>query len=172
MLLMPGRAAAPDAVQLASDLSTLLGATPHFADPAEYDGMAAATEGLPALLGLAAFYTLMKSPGWVDSGRVTNPSFGRLTHHLLDTHPDDLRDSLYQNRAAVVLQLDALLGTLGGLRAALKGGDKSALARAGINPRWRRRWWMQPRGMKSGWESGRTASGTILKKPHRCPKVA
>lgn len=130
MLLMPGRAAAPDAVQLASDLSTLLGATPHFADPAEYDGMAAATEGLPALLGLAAFYTLMKSPGWVDSGRVTNPSFGRLTHHLLDTHPDDLRDSLYQNRAAVVLQLDALLGTLGGLRAALKGGDKSALEAA------------------------------------------
>jgi len=43
MLLMPGRAAAPDAVQLASDLSTLLGATPHYADPAEYDGMAAAT---------------------------------------------------------------------------------------------------------------------------------
>jgi prephenate dehydrogenase len=130
MLLMPGRTAAPDAVQLASDFAVLLGATPHFAEPAEFDGMTAATEGLPALLGLAAFYTLMKSPGWVDIGRVTNPGFGRLTHHLMDTHPDDLRDILYQNRAAVALQLDALLGTLSGLRTALKSGDKAALEAA------------------------------------------
>ncbi len=127
MLLMPTPRAAKEAVELSTDFAALLGSTPHFYDPAEYDGIVGMTEGIPALLGLASFYTAMQSPGWVDAQRVTNPAFGRLTHHLYDTHPDDIRDLLLQNSASVVRQTDQLIGTLQTLRDIINSNDQDAL---------------------------------------------
>ncbi len=130
MLLMPSASCIKDAVELASDFSTLLGATPHFFDPAEHDSLSAATEGVPALLSLAVFYANMQSAGWSDSQRITNPAFGRLTRHLHDTHPDDLRDLLLNNREATLRQLDNLLTTLTSFRTVLAQNDRSALEAA------------------------------------------
>jgi prephenate dehydrogenase len=127
MLLMPSVTCIKEAVELASDLSTLLGAAPHFVDPAEHDSLVAVTEGLPGIVGLAAFYMMMKSQNWSDSQRLTNPSFGRLTHHLYDTHPDDLRDAWLNNSDNLVRQLDDLIGTLQTFRGVLAQGDKTAL---------------------------------------------
>lgn len=130
MLLMPSVKSAKDAVELASDFSELLGATPRFADPVEHDGWIAAMEGLPALLGLAAFHMLREDEGWDDVQRTGNPSFGRLTHHLYDTHPDDMRDLLLQNRQNVVRHLDQLMETLRTLRGILAENDRVALEEA------------------------------------------
>jgi prephenate dehydrogenase len=130
MLLMPSVTSAKDAVELASDFSQLLGATPRFADPVEHDGWIAATEGLPALLGVAAFHMLREDEGWGDTQRAANPAFGRLTHHLYDTHPDDLRDLLLQNRQNVIRHLDQMTETLRTLRAVLAQNDRAALEEA------------------------------------------
>jgi prephenate dehydrogenase len=130
MLLMPGVTAIKDAVELASDFSTLLGATPHFLDPAEHDGLIALTEGLPALLGVAAFYLLQNNRGWGDIQRLTNPSFGLLTHHLFDTHPDDLRDTWLQNRDNMLRTLDDYMGALRIFRDVLATSDQAALESA------------------------------------------
>ena len=127
MLLMPGVSAIKDAVELASDFSTLLGATPHFLDPAEHDGLVALTEGLPALLGVAAFYLLQQNRGWGDIQRLTNPAFGLLTHHLFDTHPDDLRDSWLNNRDNLLRSLDEFMSTLRTFRDVLAANDQAAL---------------------------------------------
>jgi prephenate dehydrogenase len=127
MLLMPGASVAREAVELASDFCSLLGASPHFFDPAEYDSLVAVTEGLPAALGVAVFHMLMGSAGWADTQRVTNPSFGRLTHHLYDTHPDDLRDLFLNNRDALARKLDETITHLQDLRNALIRDDRAAI---------------------------------------------
>ncbi|MBA3873472.1 MAG: prephenate dehydrogenase/arogenate dehydrogenase family protein [Chloroflexota bacterium] len=130
MLVMPGPGCAKEAVELAIDFASLLGASPHFYDPVEHDGIIGLTEGIPALLGLASFYTATHSSGWVDAQRVTNPAFGRLTHHLYDTHPDDLRDLLLQNSENIVRKTDELMSTLQSLRDILARKDQDALEAA------------------------------------------
>lgn len=127
LLLAPGVKSEKDAIELASDFAALLGATPHFADPGEHDGWIGWMEALPALLGLAAFHTLRENKGWDDVQRAGNPSFGRLTHHLYDTHPDDLRDLLLHDRNNVVYQIDQLIDTLRALRQTLAENNRAAL---------------------------------------------
>ncbi len=115
------------AVELTADFGELLGMTPHFGDPVEHDVWSAATEELPAALGLAAFYSLYRRKGWDDARRLGNPSFGRLTHHLFDQHPDDLRDLMLNNRDNLVRQIDSTVETLQVLRALLAENDRGAL---------------------------------------------
>jgi prephenate dehydrogenase len=127
MLLMPPTSAPKEAVELAADFSEILGATPHFADAAEYDAWAAAIDGLPAALGIAAFHALYRRDVWNDARRAANPAFARLTQSLNDTHPDDLRDLLLNNRDNLTRQIDAALESLHTLRDILAQGDQSAL---------------------------------------------
>jgi prephenate dehydrogenase len=157
MLLMPSPTCIKDAVELAVDFSTLLGATPHFVDPAEHDGLIAATEGLPALLGLAAYYTFTKSQGWGDGQRMINPAFGTLTHHLFDTHPDDLRDLLATNRENMVRYLDELLNTLRDLRSVFASDDQIALEAALVEASESYEKWYNRR-LKSRWDEGDKSS--------------
>lgn len=130
MLLMPGPSCVKEAVELAADFSTIIGSTPHFFDPAEHDSLVAMTDGLPALLGLVSFYSMSKTAGWGDAQRLTNPSFGRLTRHLYDTHPDDLRDNWLHNRDNMLRQLDSLIGSLQDFRSILAQNDRDALEAA------------------------------------------
>jgi prephenate dehydrogenase len=151
MLLMPSPDCAKEAVELAADLATILGATPHFMDAAEHDALAAATEGLPALLALAVFYTLQQGKMWGDGQRLTNPNFAALTHPLDDTHPDDLRDLLLNNRQNVVHHIDALMATLGSLREVLERGDRQGLEVALIDSAQAYQKWLDRR-RRGRWE--------------------
>ncbi len=127
LLLMPGFGCAKEAVQLASDFAEILRAAPHFIDPAEHDSVVAAVEGLPALLGLVAYQQLSTRDGWLDAQRMINTSFGQLTHHLFDTHPDDLRDLLLNNRDNMVRYIDQMLRGLTELRDLLARGRRDDL---------------------------------------------
>ncbi len=133
LLLMPAANCVPAAVELASDFATLLGANVRFMDPAEHDSLVGAVAGLPALLGVALFRAALTSPGWDDLQRMTNPDFGRATHHLFDTHPDDLRDLWLNNRDALVRHTDHLIATLQALRDVLAAGDRAAVEAAVID---------------------------------------
>ena len=127
MLLSPSASANRDAVELAADFSTILGANSHFVDPAEHDGMIAATEGLPALLGIATFALLNRSEGWNDAQRAGNPALGQLTHHLRDSHPDDLRDLLLFNRENTMRHLSDLIDVLTAFQSDLARSDRNGL---------------------------------------------
>ena len=127
MMLMPSPTCIPEAVELASDFASLLGGTVHYMDPMEHDSLMGATLGLPTILGVSSFYTLKRNAGWGDIERLTNPPFGRLTHQLFDTHPDDLRDLWLNNRQSMVHYLDEVLNTLGEMRSALMREDRDAL---------------------------------------------
>jgi prephenate dehydrogenase len=127
MMLMPSPSCIREAVELASDFSTLLGATVHFMDPLEHDSLIGATLGMPTLLGVLSFYTLSKSRGWGDIQRLTNPPFGRLTHALFDTHPDDLRDLWLHSRDSMVHYIDDMIDKLSEVRGVLAEQDQHAL---------------------------------------------
>ncbi|MEP7290856.1 MAG: prephenate dehydrogenase/arogenate dehydrogenase family protein [Chloroflexota bacterium] len=126
-LLLPNAKSEKEAVELASDFGELLGSTPLFGDPVEHDVWASASEGLPAVLGLAAFYSLFRRDGWNDVRKVGNPSFGHLTHHLYDSNPDDLRDLMLNNRENMLRQIDSTVETLGVLRGMLAENDRASL---------------------------------------------
>lgn len=130
MLLSPSVNAHPDAVELASGFSAVLGATPRFVDPHEHDGWMAAVELLPMLLGMAGFMAARTLEGWDEARRAANANFGRLTHGLADGYPDDLRALLLQNRAAALRVLDAQTAVLRELRQAVAAGDEHGLAEA------------------------------------------
>ncbi len=127
LLLLPSPKCDRAAVELASDFGGLLGMTPLYGDPAEHDVWAAAMEGLPAALGVAAFYALNHADGWDDTRKLGNASFGRLTHHLFDQHPDDVRDLLLNNRDNTIHQIDATLESLRALRDVLAADDRRTL---------------------------------------------
>lgn len=127
MLIMPTVNSIPDAVELVTDLCGLIHAPTRFADPLEYDTWAAATEGMPMAVGLAAMYALLRSESWIEAQKAANHHFGRLIHHLIDTHPDDMRDTLIHNRESLVRQLDGLISALGGLRDGLAQNNKSMI---------------------------------------------
>ena len=127
IMLLPGPRCAPEAIELASSFASLLGADEHFMDPLEHDSLIAATQGLPSLLGVMAFYTLAHNQGWGDIQRLTNPSFGRLTHHLHDTHPDDLRDLWLNNRESLLHHLDDFIASLQQFRHVLAENDREAI---------------------------------------------
>ncbi len=167
MLLMPSVSAVREAVELASDFAVILGSTPHFADPAEHDSLVALTDMLPGVLGVAAFYTAARREGWQDAQRFTNPAFGRLTHQLFDTHPDDLRDAWLNNRDSLLRHLDAVTQTLQTFRTILAQNDQAALEgalieaseaySAWINRRHNARW-----EEETAVERGETLGGTMM----------
>jgi prephenate dehydrogenase len=159
LLLMPDVRANSDALQLASDFALVLGATPHFVDPVEYDGLAAATEGLPALLGVAMFRMLARSQGWNDAQRAGNPALGQLTHHLRDTHPDDLRDLLLFNRENTARYLSDLIDVLDGMRDTLLRNDRDALEATLIEAADTYQAWLRKRS-SGRWEDKGEGSGT------------
>lgn len=167
MLLMPSATCAKEAVELAADFSTLLGATPHYFDPFEHDSLIALTEGLPALLGVVDYYMTSRSSGWTDAQRMTNPPFGRLTRPLYDTHPDDLRDTWLLNRQSLVRYLDEYMAALQSFRGILAEGNRDALEAAlieasdnyagWINRRYNARWEDEQGGVP-----GQSLSGMIM----------
>lgn len=130
VLLMPSVTCIPEAISLATDLTKILGASPHFLDPAEHDGLTTATEILPDLLGSVYFYMLSQSPGWSDMQRVGNPAFGMLSHPLFDTHPDDLRDEFLNSSDNLVRYLDQMINQLRVFRGVLANKDDAALEAA------------------------------------------
>jgi prephenate dehydrogenase len=155
-LVAPGANSASDAVELASDFGLLLGAVPLFVDPVELDSWSVAVELMPALIGFGAFYTLLRSDHWQDAQRAGNPAFGRLTHHLYDLHPDDLRDLLLTpgQRLSLVQHMDRLIDTLTQLRGAVAKGDKAALEAALVESSEQYNVWVNRR-VKGDWDEGK-----------------
>ncbi|HRE49179.1 MAG TPA: prephenate dehydrogenase/arogenate dehydrogenase family protein [Aggregatilineales bacterium] len=128
MILSPAANCPPEAVQLVSDLTELLGIRIHFVDPHEHDGIIAGTEGLPALLQVAYFQSLSRANGWADAGWISNPAFFLATYKLLDSDPETLAAELHDNRANLLRRIDALSAALHALRDTLTHENSDALA--------------------------------------------
>lgn len=77
--ICPSATTDADAVQMVSDLAERLGAKPLYLDPVEHDGMIAAVEHVPALLGLALLDSVVKQPAWHEMRRLAGAPFEAAT---------------------------------------------------------------------------------------------
>jgi prephenate dehydrogenase len=130
IVVSPASNCAKEAVDLAYNFCLILGSKPRFLDPQEHDAFLTFTEGLPALMGTALFYALMKNPGWADMQWFTNPGFAALTRVLRDVHPDALRDEWLANRDTLTRAIDETMTTLQILRNALAANDRDTIEAA------------------------------------------
>jgi len=115
-LITPDAACPGQAITLAEDVIRLVGGKPRFMDPAEHDGLIAATEGLPALLGVGLFYMLRQSEGWMELRRMVNPALALAFQNLRYQTLQDQQALFTQNRANLARHLEALIGTLDEIR--------------------------------------------------------
>lgn len=112
--LAPGPATNPEALQLASNFAESAGAQPLYVDPDEHDGITAAVDALPRLLGAALFHMAASSPGWAEAQRIAGVAFARTTQP--DRSAQGLYAELTANRSNVLQRLDQLTAELAAWR--------------------------------------------------------
>jgi prephenate dehydrogenase len=118
------------AVKLASDLSSLLGAAPLFLDPLENDSLMASVHLLPQLMAAALLDATAGRPGWPEARKLAGRAYAGVTGALLSQGQiANLSEAAMSNRANTVRLLDAAIESLEGLREALAGGDEARLAK-------------------------------------------
>jgi prephenate dehydrogenase len=124
--LTPSATADPQAVETAVNFGLLLGATPYFVDPLEYDNLLQGIETMPGLLAAALFSTVRQSTGWRDILRFANVSFA-LTTQPLSKGEDVVRLAL-NDKAATLRWLDALIEQMQSFRHHVAAGDAESLS--------------------------------------------
>ncbi len=130
IILTPDTHCPGEAIALAEDMVGLLGARSRFMDPREHDGLVAATEQLPALLGNALFYSLQQSDGWDDIRRMVNPTLALSIHTLGRRGYADELELFTHNRANLARHLDNLITVLKDVRGMLSDPASAALLEA------------------------------------------
>ena len=149
--LMPSVKAEPRAVDTAVNFGRLLGATPYFVDPMEYDSLTQGVETLPGLAAAALFGTLQKSPGWRDMLRFANSSFALATQPL--QNGTDITSMALNDKAATLRWLDAYLQELTEIRALIMSGDREMIDLALGNFLIQREKWLKER-IRDDWVEG------------------
>lgn len=125
--VVPAPQTEPDAVKLAADLASLLGAQPFFIDAAEHDSLMAAMEHLPAITSLALLEMAVQQPGWKELRKVAGASFEQATV-LGVADPVAAAGLATAGRDSLVHWIDSLMTVLGSIRRAVAEGDAEALA--------------------------------------------
>jgi prephenate dehydrogenase len=118
--IMPSANTDPKAVETAVNLGRILGATPFFLDPMEYDSLVLGVETTPGLLAAALFRAVTKSTGWRDMLRFAGLQFSLSTASL--DSPDLVELALYDKEASL-RWLDVVMAELEDIRRLVADGD-------------------------------------------------
>jgi prephenate dehydrogenase len=117
-----------EAVQLAIDFSTLLGAEHMFIELNELDSMMAATHVLPQLLAAAYANSTIDTPGWKDARKLAGRPYAMLTAAMGDSpEVGSLPAQAMSSRESLLRLLDEYMENLDGLRQQLRAGDEDQL---------------------------------------------
>lgn len=126
-LIVPSVESAGEAIDLAYNVTYLLGGKPRFVDASDYDNMLAQVEQLPRLLGIAMLYHLTRGEGWQDMRYFTGSALGLATATVGHKHADALREEFYGSREVLAASLDQMVTHLGEIRDLLRQGDRGAI---------------------------------------------
>jgi len=120
-----------EALKLASDLATLLGAQPVFTDPYESDGLYALVGLLPKFSAAALVLSAAHQPGWREGRKLAGQAFFSASEPIM--HLDEqnkLGQAAVLNSDNAIRLLDALIGELEDLRDMIANFDEEALSKA------------------------------------------
>lgn len=134
-----------EALQLACDLITLLGAEPFFLDLIESDGLMASAHILPQLISASLLNLTVDSPGWLEVRRLAGRPYATVALPAASQDsPASLAQALVANPQASLGALDGYIQTLNTLRAAIAAGDEDHLTRRFKQARLgRNQWWLE-----------------------------
>jgi prephenate dehydrogenase len=140
--LTPLSEAAPQAVQLATDLVHLLGAKPFFLDAAEHDGLVAGVDHLPFVLSAALLGTTVQSPAWREMRKLAGDAFQSVTR-FSSSDAATYRDACLTNGENIVRWIDACLARLEELREVIAAQEAEKLEKTfeeamSVRDRWLR----------------------------------
>lgn len=153
--LVPAPTTDSDAVKLAADLVSLLGAKPLFLDAEEHDGLLAAVDHLPMLLALAMVETLIRQPAWRELRKVAGPALEASTQ-LLTPSSVEHSDLYVLNKENVVRWIDELSASLDSIRGTLVEEETEALAERFLNAQEERQKWLADHAAGEWYEGPRT----------------
>lgn len=145
MLITPLQGTPGGAVQLAADLSALLGAAFLFSDTAEADGLMASTHLLPQLVAAALLNITVDQPGWLEARKLAGRAYAAVTAPIVNQDEiNALDEAALLNRENVVRVLDGMIASMQYLRDGIAAGDKGDLsARLAQAQEGRLRWWQE-----------------------------
>jgi prephenate dehydrogenase len=127
----------PEALKLAMDLVSLLGAAPLFADLAEIDGLVAATHVLPQLMAAALINATVDRPGWREARKITDKPYAEASAaSVTSSAASSLGSSALLNRENVARVLDGVISELQALRDDIAANDAEALQKR-LDSAWR-----------------------------------
>lgn len=113
-----------EALDLASNLVSLLGAEVMFTDALEADGLLASTHLLPQLAGAALLDSTVNQPGWREARRIAARPYAAVTAAITyHDEPKSLGDAALANRGNTVRVLDGLIASLQNLRERIAEAD-------------------------------------------------
>jgi prephenate dehydrogenase len=119
---MPGVATDPQAVETAVNFGRLLGSSPYFVDPLEYDSLAQGVESMPGLMAAAIFAAVNKTTGWRDILRLADLPFATATMPL-ESGADELAYLALNDKLATLRWLDALSAEITTIRRLIFSDD-------------------------------------------------
>jgi prephenate dehydrogenase len=118
-----------DAIELASNFVSLLGAHFMFTDALEADGLLAFTHVLPQLAGAALLNATVNQPGWTEARKVAARPYAAVTGAAAyHDEARSLRDAVMATRENSVRVLDAYLASLQTLRDQIEAGDEAGVS--------------------------------------------
>ena len=134
-----------DAVKLAADLVTLLGAEPFFMDMLEADNLMASSHLLPQLLSVALLDMTIDFSGWQEMRRLAGRPYAAATLSAASQdEPKALAHAVLANPQASLRAMDAYIQTLTALRTAIAVGEEDELVRRFEQARTGRdKWWQE-----------------------------
>lgn len=118
-----------EAVRLATDLATLLGAQAMISDSIEADGLLASTHILPQLASAALLDATVDQPGWAEARKVAARPYATATAAAAyHDEAKSLSEAALVNRENTVRVLDVYMASLQRLRDQIELGDASSVA--------------------------------------------
>ena len=117
-----------DAVRLATELTSILKASPYFADPAEFDGLIAGTYVLPQILSAALANSVMDQPGWTEARKLGGKNFYQGLEQLFYLEEEKIfGQNALNNPENNVRVINNLIMALQDLRDAISEGNELEL---------------------------------------------
>jgi prephenate dehydrogenase len=134
-----------EAVQLASDVTRLLGAEPFFVDLLEIDGLMAAVHTLPQIIAAALVEATVNQPGWREARKVAGRFYAGVTSPVQQASEiRSLSASTIYNKPNVLRVIDNMVTTLQSFRDEIERDDKDQLeTRLDQAIEGRTKWWEQ-----------------------------
>jgi prephenate dehydrogenase len=117
-----------EAVTLATDLVSLLGAQTMISDSVEADGLLAATHILPQLASAALLDSTVDQPGWAEARKVAARPYASATAAMAyHDEAKSLGEAAIGNRENVLRVIDAYVASLQKLRDGIDKGDNKSV---------------------------------------------